>query len=422
METHRFNGIHITLDKQGAREFTKVSYPIRYGNYTELKTDGYVYQYNLNGEIKHIRGSGPSWPHPSEWLKRTVANDWIYYSAGSYDDVYDLFGEYYIPCLSYPSNAFVGVKQFTERVIQEAISSLEKLPETLRPLKSEATSGHLGDFLENLIRYGPEELRKRAQKFHEILGGPLAVLPPDTRHVDYDVVPVVVADGCLYNCGFCRVKTGRHFTLRPENDILRQINGLKSFYGRDLCNYNSLFLGQHDALHAGAGLLALAAETAYEQFDFEHSNLKNPKLFFFGSVDSFLEAKESLFETLNNLPFDTCINLGFESIDCDTLALLKKPLETDAVRTAFVRMIDINKRYEHIEISANFVIGDRLPPNHLDGMLGLIRDGLDHFYSKGSVYLSPLAQGETKRDIVETFRKVKRLSRLPVFIYLIQRL
>ena len=99
MESFQFDNLSIILSKQGSREFSKVSYPIRYGRFAEIKTPDYIFQFNLNGEVKYIQGRRESWPHPAEWLKRTVANDWAYYSAGTYSEVYDYFGEYYLPCL-----------------------------------------------------------------------------------------------------------------------------------------------------------------------------------------------------------------------------------------------------------------------------------------------------------------------------------
>jgi len=75
METFQLDTFTITLDKEGSREYAKVSYPIRYGRFSEIRSPEYVLQYNLNGEIKCIQGRTQSWPDPSEWLKRTVAND-----------------------------------------------------------------------------------------------------------------------------------------------------------------------------------------------------------------------------------------------------------------------------------------------------------------------------------------------------------
>ena len=105
MESYRSNNISIVLEKRGSSEFSKVSYPIRYGHFTEIKVPDYILEFNLNGEIKYIRGRHGDWPDPTEWLKRTEANDWVYYSNGGYSGVYGLMGEYYLPYPSYPSNS-----------------------------------------------------------------------------------------------------------------------------------------------------------------------------------------------------------------------------------------------------------------------------------------------------------------------------
>jgi radical SAM superfamily enzyme YgiQ (UPF0313 family) len=264
-------------------------------------------------------------------------------------------------------------------------------------------------------------------QLHRLIGGRVTVLPPDTRHVDYEVIPVIVADGCLYRCGFCRVKTGQDFTPRRAKDIVRQIKNLKRYYGKDLHNYNAVFLGQHDALSAGRELLELAAQTAYELFDFEHSYLKGASLFLFGSIDSIIHSEDKLFESLDRLPFSTYINVGLESNDPATLEGLKKPVSVGQVREAFLRISDINKRYEKIEVTANFVFGKDLPTSHFPSLLELIGDRPDPSRNKGAVYLSPLMEEgmrnkEDKRELLRRFLRLKIESRLPTFIYLIQRL
>ena len=123
MDSYRLNDLEITLNKTGSREYAKVSYPIRYGRYSEIKTPNHIFHLNLNGEIKFIRGLGENWPDPSEWLKRTVGNDWIYYSTGGYSGVYDAYGEYYLPCPSYPSNAIIMSKPFEDAAIKDGIRS-----------------------------------------------------------------------------------------------------------------------------------------------------------------------------------------------------------------------------------------------------------------------------------------------------------
>nr|CBX29241.1 hypothetical protein N47_J02220 [uncultured Desulfobacterium sp.] len=61
---------------------------------------------------------------------------------------------------------------------------------------------------------------------HSIIGSSISVLPPDTRHSDYDVIPVIIADGCIYNCNFCSVKSGEKINIRDEANISRQLNHL----------------------------------------------------------------------------------------------------------------------------------------------------------------------------------------------------
>ena len=427
MESYHFDDLSIILNKEGSQEFSKVSYPIRYGRFSEIKTPDYVFQFNLNGEIKFIQGRRQSWPHPAEWLKHTVADDWIYYSAGGYSSVYDFFGEYYLPCLSYPSNSIITDNPFNDNAVMSALTSWQKLIVKIKELTSGSIPQKLKDFLMLVAKNDSEALRLKSHTLHNLIGGRITVLPPDTRHVDYEVIPVIVADGCLFNCGFCRVKTGHNFALRTQRNIIGQIKTLKELYNQDLCNYNALFLGQHDALYAGQELLEFAARNAYEIFKFERSNLRGAWLFIFGSVDSLLKSEDSLFKSLNSLPFFTYVNIGLESADPATLAVLKKPIAVETVIEAFTKMLDINRRYERIEVTANFVFGGDLPRSHLLSLFKLTRNRLSHFYNKGAIYLSPLIDGktkvrETKREMLRKFNEVKNLSRIPTFIYLIQRL
>jgi hypothetical protein len=109
------------------------------------------------------------------------------------------------------------------------------------------------------------------------------------------------------------------------------------------------------------------------------------------------------------------------------LAVLGKPIRAETVEEAFARMLDINRKYEKIEVTANFVFGGDLPSSHLPSLIELTRNRLDRFRHKGAIYLSPLTHRgiegrETRREMLRKFNQVKRLSRLPTFIYLIQRL
>jgi hypothetical protein len=422
MESYQLENIHVIPEKNGFQEFSKVSYPIRYGRFSEIQTSDYTFQFNLNGEIKFIQGHGQDWPHPGEWMKRTVGNDWLYYSAGSYNGIFDLIGEYYYPCLPYPSNSLFNSYTIDATTKKNAIYAWTRLQSKLNRLAAISHSKIVKDCLMRIAQNDLRTLQNRSNQHSDLINGSITVLPPDSRHVDYETIPVIVADGCLYHCGFCRVKSVSDFLPRRRDDILRQIKGLKKFYGRDICNYNSVFLGMHDALMTETALIEFAALNAHELFGFRHSNLKDPCLFLFGSVDSLLGSEESKFESLNRLPFKTYLNLGLESVDSETLVVLKKPIISEKVKDAFARMIDINKKYERVEISVNFVLGEDLPPGHLPSLLELVRNCLNRFYSKGAVYLSPLIGSNTKGALLRQFYRVKTMSRLPVYIYLIQRL
>ncbi|MFW6081551.1 MAG: radical SAM protein [Desulfosalsimonas sp.] len=422
MITETEESIALTTEKHGAFEYLKISCPMRYGLYGEIRTSTHIFTFNRNGEIKTIQGRSGDWLTSAEWLKRTAGGDWQYFSAGGYAGAFNYTGEYYIPCLPYQTNAIFGENAFKRNEVKEAFDAWHRLQIQLERLDFSRFSDTEQSFLSRVLEMTPGKLEQRGRRLHEIIGGMVTVLPPDTRHVEYDVIPVAISDGCLYNCGFCRVKTGRGFSTRSRSNIVDQLEALKQFYGRDLINYNSVFLGQHDALHAGREMICFAARKAWEILEIEKSVLKGPRLFFFGSVDSMLAAEESLFEELNRLPFSTFINLGLESGDSQTLSVLGKPLSAEKVAFAFDRMLEVNRRYENIEITANFVTGDGLPDAHLPSILELTRNRLGRFYPKGAVYFSPLEEIGDKNRMLTRFNEFKTLCRLPAYIYLIQRL
>ena len=149
-------------------------------------------------------------------------------------------------------------------------------------------------------------------------------LPPDARHVDYDVLPVVVSDGCRHRCRFCSVRSAGAFRVRPKADVERQVGAVAKLCGPDLSNHAGVFLAQHDALGAGAEALEHAARAAYEAFGLDRSLVGEPQLFLFGSVRSLLECGEAPFAALERLPFRSYVDVGMESADAATLEALGK--------------------------------------------------------------------------------------------------
>jgi len=67
-------------------------------------------------------------------------------------------------------------------------------------------------------------------------------------------------------------------------------------------------------------------------------------------------------------------------------------------------------------------MADDLPENHYPAVLHLIRNRLTHNRPKGTVYFSPLAFGQPSRARLFDFNRLKIASRLPTFLYIIQRL
>lgn len=422
MPVYLADDLSVHVGKKGLDHYEKLSYPIRYGTYNEVRDGSFVFQFNLNDEIRYIQCLSGTSMEPGEWLKRTSGNDWVYYASGGYNGSFDAVGEYYVPCFTYPSNTVLGGNPFKTGILETGLETLSRTLEKISALSKEgSTHGMPG--LEGLCeKNDPEELKLRAETFHRMIGGLVSVLPPDARHVDYDVIPISISEGCLYRCRFCTVKTGKPFTVLSRKDVDKQIRKLKRFYGPDLKNRNSVFLGQHDALQAGQAAILHGAEIAYSEFELGRSNIKGPRLFLFGSADSFLSARDSLFLALSRSPYETYINLGLESVDERTLRRLGKPLTPEKVKDAFLKMKDVNQSFPGVEITANFLCGDTFSTRHYDEMMALFREVYPHYYPKGSVYLSPYGRVSDRRGLVSGFKVMKNEVRLPMFLYIIQRL
>lgn len=415
------NTCRITLNKKGSSSYTKLSFPIHCGVFTEITSDSFVLHFNLSGEILRARGKGKEWGHPHEWLKRTKGNDWVYYSTGGYAGVFEAIGEYYLPNFDYPTNSLLGGHPFSDSTISGLTSSWHQILTELSENFSDAPEP-VRHFLTGALANTPACLAEKAKRLQEIIGGRISVLPPDARHVDYNLIPLTIAHGCLHKCRFCKVKNTIPFRMKTEAEIADQIGKLKNLYSADLLNYNALFLGEHDALQAGSDLICFSILEAYREFGFAHSHITEHKTFLFGSATSLVNSPEHLFENLEKLPGMYYINIGLESADQDTLDKLGKPISIGLVQEAFRRMQEINDRYSSIEVTANFIMDGELPTNHYPAILELIRERLVHTKPKGSIYFSPLTFNQPSRARLFEFNRLKILSRLPTFLYIIQRL
>ncbi|GAB6888006.1 hypothetical protein JCM13304A_15040 [Desulfothermus okinawensis JCM 13304] len=418
--TFECDKLKVTTPFLGDKYYRKVSYPIKVGLFTLVETREARLFFDLNGEIKFIHGLTPNWPHPNEFIKRTKTNDFIYYSSGEYyGGIYDATGEYYVPCFMYPSNNLW--KKDIKKVIDMGKSLWKKTMGNLRKISIYEIPSNMRTRIEK-IRYIDERyLEKRAAQLQGIYKTHISVLPPDTRHVDYDVIPIIISDGCLYHCKFCRVKSKDKFSERSKKDILEQIISLKEFYKDDIKNYSSIYLGLHDSLNCSFETIKFAIENAREILCLDSSYVRDKSIFIFASVHSFLNTKDFVFEYLNTIS-DTkvYINIGLESVDDKTLNILGKPIDSLSVKQSFEKMVYINKNYLNIEVTANFILDLSFSREHFESLIHLIRDSVKKPYYKGTIYLSPLKNND-KMALLKKVMELKRQSFLPMCLYIIQR-
>ncbi len=424
MQVFELGELTISLYEPGAEEYQKVNYPIRYGLFHQILFREHLFQFNLKGQVRYLQGLGRGWPHPAEWLKRTVGNDWVYYYTGGFAGVYDLMGEHYLPCFQYRSNTVFIEEPFQAKAIQDALDLFPFLLEVIetRLEREKDVPFEVQQILSQIAQNNDSALERNAKRLVDTLEGRISILPPDCRHVDYDVIPIILAEGCLHNCDFCLVKNCREFQVRSPENITQQLASVKKYFGQDLANYNSVLLGQTDALASGQDMLLHTANEAYRALDLENGHLTGANLFFFGSVDSLLGSEEELFKELNKLPYRTYINFGLESVDGETLEMIKKPLVPEMVEEGFTRLIEINDRYKNLNLSANFLLDPSMPIGHIPALADLLEDCRKKKTDKGGVYISPMHGAGRRREIIETVLNLKELAKLPVHLFLMQRL
>lgn len=422
MERYQLEEMEVIFDCGGRDDWGKFSFPVWYGIPVKVNWRGYRYDFNLRGGLKRLAGKMSVWPDPQALLKRTEGNDFIYYGTSGYESSYDLIKNHYMPF-----NGIYDCNIFTEnplngRHVRQALDAFDELVDAAGRVAASAICDRPRDFLKKVAVRNREALAEEAETLHRIIGANLPVLPPDTIDVDYEVIPLIVTEGCTLNCRFCLFKTAGDLTVRSRQSIAAQIKAVKDFYGADLVNYNSVVLGQNDALAAGSDILTSTADMAYDILNLSASYHRGqPHLFIFGGVDSFLAADDSLFDRLERLPYLTSINVGLESPDQETLDRLGKPLGAEKVRESFRKMQEVNRFWRNIEVSCNFVIGGDLPFRNVEAIKTMLAEEKTT-KGKGVVYLSPLLGVSQRRQILREFREIKMTSPLPVFIYLVQRL
>ena len=413
------DGIRVRLGVVGAVRYLKASWPVRYGCFHEISTPAYIFQFSPEGVIRFMQGRPGTWYDHSDWFKRTAGGDWVYYSSGGYNGAISSMGEHYIPLFAYPSNNVIGEKRYPEERCQKGLDALASTLEWADARAGEAPVA-VGDFLRCIVHKNqPDFLGRLAHRFHHLTRGPLTVLPPDSRHVDYDILPVRLAEGCLYHCRFCGVKSPRPFAVGPQEDVADQVALLGDYFKGDLVNMGGVFLGEHDALAAGAMRVVAAAEACHALLEAGRGLADTPSLFLFGSPDALVGVSDAEWATMARLPFKVWINTGIESLDEATLHFLGRPTSLALVTEAVRRADAVMRRHENISISLNMVTGDALPPTHDEALTRFVASRDVH---SAPIYLSPLKSDSQRHAVMERLIALKRISRAPLFLYLLQRL
>ncbi len=427
----RVGDVSVQFDRDGSRYFRKSGTMDWVGKPVRIAFGSHYFNFDLEGRVQRIDGLRS--PHSWDWLQRSMANDWIYYDkvwvpdslplpAGIIgDSVWAVNGRTDLPMLQDHDGLQRGG-------VERAFESFDTLVDTLRELlahKAEvfrasgeradaAEEARLWEFLGRAAHYDRAGLQSVADRLHEIHGH-MAVLPPDTIDVDYRVILVKVMDGCPNNCEFCMARGDAAYAERNEADIDRQIDALAEVYGADLYNYNSVVLGECDAL--GSATLEYAAKRSHEVFRCGSSFHAGSNLFLFSTNETLLECSERTFEMLEALPFEQVyINVGWEAVSDTALTRLGKWQTAEQVFLGMEKAGCINRKRGKVKISGNFIIADEFDCDDLMNAMRASR------YC-GQLYLSPLRDECGSQKALNDLHTIKnaRLD-IKVALYTMQRM
>ena len=437
MSSFKVDTIEILFDHGGDKRFNKYGYINWLGLPVKVFTREHAFDFGLEGRIHRIKkANGSDWPNNWDWLQRTLCNDWVYYDYSGWYESTDLTGDHWWAVngrTDLPTT--VDDKALDRPYVQGTFNSFDYLITSINHILRErpeiyTRDGQLAEigeqqrvweFLEKVAQKNSSWLAKDAKNLHQIIEGNLPVLPPDTIKVDYQVIPVMIMDGCGYKCKFCDVRGNSVFNLRNEGNISEQLDALKRYLGNNLYNYNSVVLGQNNALAAGLELIEYAASEAYATLRCGESYHRGSNLFMFSTNKAFLEALDSTFDMLEQLPFEhVYINVGWEAVTAGNLRQLGKPQKSQQVFQGMTKAGKINRNYNKIHISGNFIIGNTLSGNQAISIASAIRST----EYGGTIYLSPL-HGQNDREQTLRDLKVIREAELPavqVWLYTMQRL
>lgn len=430
MVSLRVDDLRVEFDRGGDRGFVKAGMVDWLGLPVFVVAGGRRFHFDLEGRVQRIDGLRG---YPWDWLQRTMANDWIYYDKvwepHTLPEPSGLIGDWYwavngrtdLPML----RGHGGLDRDCAREAFEAFDGLVgslREAATRRPevrlesggLAGAEDCGRFWGFVEKAAQHDRGKLQRVADRLHGIHGR-MAVLPPDTIGVDYRVLLVKVMDGCPNRCGFCAVRGDAAFGVRDRVDIEGQIEGVAEVYGADLYNFNSVVLGECDAL--ASPHVEYAARRAFEAFGCGSSYHAGSNLFLFTTAGTLCGEAEGTFEMLEGLPFERVyVNVGWEAASAAALARLDKQQTAEEVIRSLEKAGRINRRRGKVRVSGNFITGEGLECGSIVETVGM--SGFE-----GQLYLSPLLGKCSSEQAVCDLRLIREgCPQVRAHLYVMQRI
>lgn len=394
----RVGDITVTFDHDGDRNFNKAGVIDWFGKPIMVQSGPYTFHFDLEGRIQRIDGFAS--PYSWDWIQRTMTNEWVYYdrvwkpgpvpepSGLIGDSAWAVNGRIDLPMLeghgaAQREHAVAALNAFGEltSAIRELVARKPEAAYASGGTVSEADAGRLWDFLRKAAANDWDALQRIADRLHAI-HGTMEVLPPDTIRVDYRVLLIKLMDGCTNACGFCVARGESAFALRDHDDINRQIDAVAEVYGADLLNYNAVVFGECDALISPC--VEDAARRAFATFRCGSSFHASSYLFMFATNRTFCGQPDSMFDTLETLPFENvCINVGWEAATDEGLLGLRKEQTAADVLRGMERAGAINSTHKKVQISGNFICGEGCDCD-------AVAEAIAKSGFRGQLYLSPL--------------------------------
>ncbi len=391
----------IRTNKQGQKECGNFSFSARPARYHHVETQDVTIHFSLAWRPIFLQGK-KDWPNPAEWLKISLSGRPLYYSSLGYGNLTSLFHQFYVPF------ELDGQYDSNTNNINERLAAKRALTK-MKALASDFVESECNDPLWRKA-IGRLEFWNHFSivQFPLLLRAQVKVLPPDCMRCDYDVFPIILATGCLYNCGFCRFKDGTDHSPRTKMEIESQTDRLLHILRDERTMFKGVFLGNQDALGVSDELIFYAIALVREKMPW----IKN--VFLFASADSFLNKGMSFFSHLEESGLNYFINVGIESVDEATLALLKKPVAKDVVMAAWHFINLINQKFPRLEISLNILVNQGLPRSHWADLFELLHE--EKPFPKGTIYLVPFDE-PIGRYFFNKAKAVRMATKRPVRVY-----